>query len=42
VERLHGQLVGREGWTLQKFNDWMLSFGAIPWSWIWEARLRPG
>jgi len=42
VERLHGQLVGREGWKLQKFNDWMLSFGAIPWSWIWEARLRPG
>ncbi len=41
VERLHGQLVGREGWTLRKFNDWMLSFGAIPWSWIWEARLRP-
>lgn len=42
VERLHGQLVGREGWTLRKFNDWMLSFGAIPWSWIWQARLRPG
>ncbi len=40
VERLHGQLVGREGWTLRKFNDWMLSFGAIPWSWIWQARLR--
>ncbi|HEX8310682.1 MAG TPA: DUF885 domain-containing protein [Chthoniobacteraceae bacterium] len=41
VERLHAQLVGREGWTLQQFNDWMLSHGAIPWRWIWDARLRP-
>jgi hypothetical protein len=41
VERLHGQLVGREGWSLKQFNDWMLSFGAIPWSWIWQSRLRP-
>jgi uncharacterized protein (DUF885 family) len=41
VERLHAQLVGREGWTLRQFNDWMLSFGAIPWSWIWQSRLRP-
>jgi uncharacterized protein (DUF885 family) len=40
VERLHAQLVGREGWTLRRFNDWMLSFGALPWSWIWQARLR--
>lgn len=41
VERLHAQLVGREGWSLRQFNDWMLSHGAIPWSWIWQARLRP-
>jgi hypothetical protein len=41
VERLHAQLVGREKWTLQQFNDWMLSHGAIPWRWIWDARLRP-
>jgi hypothetical protein len=41
VERLHSQLVGREGWTLRQFNDWMLSFGALPWSWIWQSRLRP-
>ena len=41
VERLHAQLVGREGWPLQKFNDWMLSFGALPWNWIWQSRLRP-
>jgi uncharacterized protein (DUF885 family) len=41
VERLHAQLVGREGWSLRKFNDWMLSFGALPWSWIWQSRLRP-
>ncbi len=41
VERLHAQLVGRENWTLRKFNDWMLSYGAIPWSWIWQSRLHP-
>ncbi|HEY3898279.1 MAG TPA: DUF885 domain-containing protein [Chthoniobacter sp.] len=41
VERLHAQLVGREGWTLKRFNDWMLGFGALPWSWIWQSRLRP-
>lgn len=41
VERLHAHLVGREGWTLRQFNDWMLSHGAIPWRWIWDARLRP-
>jgi len=41
VERLHAQLVGREGWSLRQFNDWMLSFGALPWSWIWQSRLRP-
>lgn len=42
VERLHAHLVGEEGWSLRKFNDWILSFGAIPWNWIWQARLRPG
>jgi hypothetical protein len=26
---------------LRQFNDWILSFGAIPWRWIWESRLRP-
>jgi hypothetical protein len=41
VERLHAHLVGREAWTLRQFNDWMLSHGAIPWRWIWDARLRP-
>ncbi len=42
VERLHTQLVGREGWSLRKFNDWMLSHGALPWSWIWQSRMRAG
>jgi uncharacterized protein (DUF885 family) len=40
LERLHARLVGAEGWTVRRFNDYILSFGAIPWSWIWEARLR--
>jgi uncharacterized protein (DUF885 family) len=40
LERLHGRLAGEEGWTERRFNDYILSFGAIPWSWIWEAQLR--
>jgi len=40
VERLHARLVGRDGWDLRRFNDWLLSFGAIPLRWIWEAELR--
>jgi hypothetical protein len=26
-------MTGR-GWSLRKFNDWLLSFGAIPQAWI--------
>ena len=37
VEKLHRRFVGREGWTLRQFNDWMLGHGAIPWSWILRA-----
>jgi Bacterial protein of unknown function (DUF885) len=40
VERLHARLVGTEGWTLRQFNDWILSQGSLPWSWIWQARLH--
>jgi len=40
VEKLHRHLVKGEGWSLKQFNDWMLSHGALPWSWIWQARLR--
>lgn len=41
LERLHAQLVEERGWTERQFNDYILSFGAIPWSWIWDAELRP-
>ena len=37
VEKLHRRFVLREKWPLKKFNDWMLSHGAIPWSWIVQA-----
>ncbi len=37
VERLHAQRVGDWGWTLKQFNDWILGFGAVPWSWIERA-----
>ena len=32
LERLHAHLVTGEGWDLRRFNDWILSFGAIPWA----------
>jgi uncharacterized protein (DUF885 family) len=41
LERLAARLVGRERWSIRRFNDYILSFGAIPWSWIWDAQLRP-
>ena len=37
VEKLHARLVEGQGWSLKKFNDWMLSHGAIPYSWIVRA-----
>ncbi len=33
-ERLFQRLVKGRGWSLQQFNDWLLSFGTIPQSWI--------
>jgi uncharacterized protein (DUF885 family) len=37
VEKLYQRFVVRESWSLKKFNDWMLSHGALPWSWIVKA-----
>jgi uncharacterized protein (DUF885 family) len=37
VEKLHARLVTGRGWSLKKFNDWMLSHGALPYSWIVRA-----
>jgi uncharacterized protein (DUF885 family) len=33
-ERLRQRLVVGRRWSLQKFNDWLLSFGTIPQAWI--------
>src|SRR4051812_5290430 len=33
-ERLRQRLVLGRGWSLQQFNDWLLSFGTIPQAWI--------
>lgn len=33
-ERLRQRLVVGRGWSLQKFNDWLLSFGTVPQAWI--------
>lgn len=37
LERLKERLVNTEGWTLRRFHDWILSHGAVPWSWIEQA-----
>jgi uncharacterized protein (DUF885 family) len=33
-ERLRQRLIQGRGWSLQRFNDWLLSFGTIPQAWI--------
>ncbi len=33
-ERLRQRLMAGRGWNLQKFNDWLLSFGTLPQAWI--------
>ena len=33
-ERLRQRLVAGRGWSLQRFNDWLLSFGTLPQAWI--------
>jgi uncharacterized protein (DUF885 family) len=33
-ERLRQRLVVGRGWSLQRFNDWLLSYGTIPQAWI--------
>jgi uncharacterized protein (DUF885 family) len=33
-ERLRQRLIVGRGWSLQKFNDWLLSFGTLPQAWI--------
>lgn len=40
MERLHAHFVLKEKWTLKQFNDWLLSYGAIPQRWIWQSLLR--
>ena len=32
--RLHKKLLKGRGWSLRQFNDWLLSFGTLPQSWI--------
>jgi uncharacterized protein (DUF885 family) len=33
-ERLRKRLVDGRGWSLRKFNDWLISFGTLPQAWI--------
>ncbi len=41
LEKLHAYFTQTRHWTLKQFNDWVLSFGAIPWSWIWQSEAQP-
>ncbi len=34
LEKLQHEVVAVGSWTIREFNDWILGFGAIPWSWI--------
>ncbi len=33
-ERLRQRLMVGRGWSLQKFNDWLISFGTLPQAWV--------
>jgi uncharacterized protein (DUF885 family) len=33
-ERLQRRLMAGRGWSLKRFNDWLLSFGTLPQAWI--------
>jgi len=33
-DRLRQRLMAGRGWNLQKFNDWLLSFGTLPQGWL--------
>jgi uncharacterized protein (DUF885 family) len=33
-DRLRGRLVQGRGWSLRRFNDWLISFGTLPQGWI--------
>jgi uncharacterized protein (DUF885 family) len=33
-ERLRQRLMQGRGWSLKRFNDWLLSFGTLPQSWL--------
>lgn len=33
-ERLRQRLMTGRGWSLQKFNDWLISFGTLPQAWV--------
>jgi len=37
--RLKKKKVDQGGWTVKKFNDWILSFGTVPWRWMEQSGL---
>jgi uncharacterized protein (DUF885 family) len=39
VLRLKRRKVDEQGWTLRRFNDWLLSFGTVPQRWIEQSGL---
>lgn len=41
LKRLKTRMVDEGGLPLRAFNDWVLSFGAVPWRWIEESGIKP-
>lgn len=37
LERVKERYMGEKGWSLRQFHDWILSHGAVPWTWIERA-----
>jgi uncharacterized protein (DUF885 family) len=32
--RVKKKKVDQQGWSVKQFNDWILSFGTLPWRWM--------
>ena len=40
LERVKDARISGKGWSLRKFHDWALGYGAVPWRWIEQSELQ--
>lgn len=40
LERVKDARINKGGWSLRKFHDWALGYGAVPWRWIEQSELQ--